>query len=215
MKLCQLDLTGLLQASPDNVLQLVAYASKTLNNAEQNYLQIERKSLDIVFGTTKFRQYLMGRQFKLLTDHKPFIILLEEHKSVTQLALTRIKRWALLLSAYNYTVEYITDKENVFADFLSKKPLKAEPSPEEHVDVQVMFIDGERVNNSSMVAMETKKDSMLSKVLYFTRNGWSVKPRPEFFPYFSKRFELSYEDVLIWDSRVPVVITDSFSCHTP
>ena len=78
-----------------------------------------------------------------------------------------------------------------------------------------MFIDGERVNNSSMVAMETKKDSMLSKVLYFTRNGWSVKPRPEFFPYFSKRFELSYEDVLIWDSRVPVVITDSFSCHTP
>ncbi|KXJ08290.1 Retrovirus-related Pol polyprotein from transposon 17.6 [Exaiptasia diaphana] len=87
---------ALLQPGQDGELQPVAYASRTLSQAEQNYSQIERESLAIVFGITKFRQYLLGRHFKLLTDHKPLIILLGEHKPVPQLASARIKRWALL-----------------------------------------------------------------------------------------------------------------------
>ena len=85
-----------------------------------------------------------------------------------QLASMKIKRWALLLAAYNYTIECITGKENIFADFLSRKPLKAESSPEEHVDVQVLFIDEQRVISSGMVHMKTKKDQNFksSSVLY-------------------------------------------------
>ena len=98
-------------------VQPVAYASRILNNAEQNYSQIERESLAIVFGVTKYRQYLLGRHFKLLTDHKPLITLLGEHKPVPMLAAARIKRWALLLAAYDYTIEFIRGKDNVFADF--------------------------------------------------------------------------------------------------
>lgn len=198
----------LLQPGPDGELQPVAYASRTLNKAEQNYSQIERESLAIVFGIIKFRQYLMGRHFKLLTDHKPLITLLGEHKPVPQLASARIKRWALLLAAYNYTIEFIPGKDNVHADFLSRKPVEAETSPEENVTVQVMFIEGEQIIDSNMVAMETKRDPILSKVLYFTKNGWPAHPGPEFFPYFSKRFELTHEDdILLWDSRVIIPST--------
>ena len=71
-----------LQPGPDDALQPVAYASRILNNAEQNYSQTERESLAVVFGVTKYRQCLLGRHFKLLTDHKPFINLLGEHKPV-------------------------------------------------------------------------------------------------------------------------------------
>ena len=90
----------LLQPGHDNLLQPVAYASKTLNQAETNYSQIERESLAIVFGVAKFRQYILGRHLKLLTDHKPMITLLGEHKQVPQLASARIKRWSLNLAAY-------------------------------------------------------------------------------------------------------------------
>jgi hypothetical protein len=58
----------LLQPRHDGSLQPVAYASRTLSAAEKNFSQIERESLAIVFGVTKFRQYLLGRHFKLLTD---------------------------------------------------------------------------------------------------------------------------------------------------
>ena len=85
----------------------VFFASRTLYNAEQNYSQIEHESLAIISGITKFRQYLFGRHFKLLTDHKPLITFLGENKPVPQLASARIKRWALLLAANNYTIEYI------------------------------------------------------------------------------------------------------------
>ena len=57
---------ALLQPGPDCVLQPVAYASRILNNAEQNYCQIERESLAVVFGVTKYRQYLLGKHFKNL-----------------------------------------------------------------------------------------------------------------------------------------------------
>ena len=101
---------ALLQPGSDGALQLDAYASSIMNNAEQNYSQIEHESLAVVFGVTKFRQYLLGRHFKLLTDHKPLIPLLGKYKPVPQLAATRIERWALLLPAYDYRIEYIGGK---------------------------------------------------------------------------------------------------------
>ena len=72
----------LLQPGPDDSLLPVTYASKRLTSAEQNYSQIERESLAIVFEVTKFRQYLLRRHFTLLTDQKPLITLMGEHKPV-------------------------------------------------------------------------------------------------------------------------------------
>lgn len=39
----------------------VAFASRTLNSAEQNYSQVENEALAIIFGVIMFNQYLMGR----------------------------------------------------------------------------------------------------------------------------------------------------------
>ena len=194
-----------LQPGPDDSLLPVAYASRILTSAEQNYSQIERESLAIVFGVTKFRQYLLGRHLTLLTDHRPLITLMGEHKPVPQLASARIKRWSLLLAAYNYTIEFIPGKQNVYADLLSRRPIDADPSHEEQVTVNVMFIEGDQFVNTSIVAGETKRDSVLSKVLQFTQHGWPEKPEPVFQPYHNKRLELTQEDgILLWNSRVIV-----------
>ena len=69
--------------------------------------------------------------------------------------------------------------------------------------VNVMFIEGDQFVNASMVARETKKDSVLSKVLHFTQHGWPKKPEPLFQPYHNKRLELTQEDgILLRNSRV-------------
>ena len=54
----------LLQPGNDGSLQPVAYASRTLIHVERNYAPIERESLAIVFGVTKFRQYFTRQAFQ-------------------------------------------------------------------------------------------------------------------------------------------------------
>ena len=57
-----------------------------------------------------------------------------------------------------------------------------------------MFIEGEKLINSTMVTMEKKKDPVLNKVLHYTKNGWPDKPQPSVQPFYARRMELSHED---------------------
>ena len=71
---------------------LIAFMSRKLMAAESRYAQVEREALAVVFGVTKFWQYLLGQQFTMKTDHHPLLKLLGCHEPVPSLASSRIKR---------------------------------------------------------------------------------------------------------------------------
>ena len=170
------------------------------------YSNIERESLALVFGTSKFRQYLLGRSFTLETDHHPLVKLLGMREGVPCLVSTRLKKWKLNLAAYDYTIRYIPGKRNVMADFMSRNPISGPASQAETIDdAQVLFIEEELIDAQTIIA-ETKKDPVLSKVLQFTVNGWAEKVDDSLLqPFFSKRWELSVSnDVLLWNDRVVI-----------
>ena len=60
----------ILQTNEKGFLQQITYALRVLTNAEQNYLQIERELLGVIFDMIKFRHFVLGRRFLLQTDHK-------------------------------------------------------------------------------------------------------------------------------------------------
>lgn len=99
----------------------ICYASRTLNDSEMNYSTIEKELLAIVWATKYFRPYLFGRKFKILTDHKPlqWIMNLKEPNS-------RLTRWRLKLSEYDYTIIYKKGKCNTNADALSRVQINNE-----------------------------------------------------------------------------------------
>lgn len=99
----------------------VAYASKKLNQAQQNYSVIEKECLSLVWGVQKFQPYLYGNKFKVQSDHQPLMFL-----ATSRNLNTRLMRWSLILQPYQFSVEYIPGKTNVGADFLSRHPTEEE-----------------------------------------------------------------------------------------
>ena len=89
------------QIVDDGLEHPVAYASRSLSPAEHNYSHLDKEALAIIFGVTKFHQYLCGRTFTLYSDHKPLIHIFSESKSIPVMASARLQRWALTLSAYH------------------------------------------------------------------------------------------------------------------
>ena len=73
----------------------------------------------MIFGVKRFRQYLLGRSFTIVSDHKPLQYLFSESRVTPALASARIQRWAWTLGAYNYTMEYKLGRHHGNADIIS------------------------------------------------------------------------------------------------
>ena len=86
-----------------------------------------KKALAIVCGVKRFYQYLFGRKFILTTDHKPLLRLFGHQKSIPHMASSRLQRWCLTMSTYNYELCYRAGKSNGNADALSRLPLPDRP----------------------------------------------------------------------------------------
>ena len=89
---------------------VVAYASRSLTQAERNYSVIQRECLAAVYGMKQFRHYLLGRKFHLLTDHA-LLQWLSAQKMEGLLA-----RWALAMQEYDFSIEYRKGSHNNNAD---------------------------------------------------------------------------------------------------
>uniref|UniRef100_A0A1A8QZH2 Gypsy retrotransposon integrase-like protein 1 n=1 Tax=Nothobranchius rachovii TaxID=451742 RepID=A0A1A8QZH2_9TELE len=182
----------------------IAFASRTLTEAESKYSQIEKEALAIIFGVTKFQKYLYGRKFSLITDHKPLLAILGPKSEIPTLAALRMQRWALRLMAYDYSIEYRTSAENANADALSRLPKKGRDNTAEENEIFYFSVVNELPVQATEIAQSTLKDSVLRKVLELTRMGWPNYIKDETLkPYFTRRNELSVEQgCILWGIRV-------------
>ena len=106
----------------------IAFASRSFGAAEKKYSQLEKEGLAIVFGVKKFHQYLYGRRFTILSDHKPLQYIFKETSAIPPLASARMQRWALMLGGYDYTISFKPGELNANADMLSRLPSSPPPT---------------------------------------------------------------------------------------
>lgn len=113
---------GAVISQEDSEEKPIAFASRSLSDAESKYAQIEKEALSIIFEVRKFHKYLYGRKFAVITDHKLFWQSLALKSAVPTLAALRMQRWALIPMAYSYNIEYHKSADHANANALSRLP---------------------------------------------------------------------------------------------
>ena len=95
--------------------RVIENASRALNRAERNYCITEKELLAVRFFIEHFRQYLLGRNFLVRTDHQALIWLfkLKEPRG-------KIARWIELLSHYDFSIAYRPGHKQAHCDALSR-----------------------------------------------------------------------------------------------
>jgi len=106
------------RGSEDQRFHPAYYASGTTTSAEEKYASYDLEVLAIVKALRKFRVYLLGIPFTIVTDCRAFTQTMEKKD-----LCVRVARWALLLEEFDYRIEHRPGKSMAHVDALSRNPL--------------------------------------------------------------------------------------------
>ena len=103
---------------------VIYYASRTLDEAKQNYTTTEKELLTVVYAMEKFRPYLLCSKIIVCTDHSSLKHLLEKKDAKPHLI-----RWILQLQEFDLEIKDKAGAENVVADHLSQLVIESHDIP--------------------------------------------------------------------------------------
>ena len=180
----------------------IAYASHTLNKSDQNYCQLEKEILSIVFACTKFHDYIYGKPFHMYNDYLPLKSIFT--KSIVK-SPPRIRRFLLRLQKYNFEMHYMQGSLLTVADTLSRANLtdcQTEVNENELNSFVHSIISNYLISHSRLQQFqdETQKDNTLRMVIQFIQDGWPSEPSrlpPNVRLYFTYREDLYYINGLV------------------
>ena len=190
--------------------RVVSFASKALTKTEQNYAQIEKELLAVVYGCKRFHQYLYGKDIVVFTDHKPLEAIFK--KPIAQ-APARLQRMLLALRPYRVTVIFKPGRDIPVADALSRlhheDELEAMAELRKEINLHVhSIVKSIPISDRKMEAIQeaSRKDRETQQLRQTILEGWPAKRKwcdAAVIEYWSVRDELAVvEDIVVKGDRV-------------
>lgn len=145
--------------------KVIAYASRSLTDVEQRYIQTEREALSIVWACEHFRLYLYGHYFTF-SDHQALEIIFNNPKSKPP---ARILRWQLRLQDYYFKVVYKSGKSDI-SDYLGRHKSRQQEIAECYINY---LIDSNVPKSMTLneICLSTNNDPELQTVIKCIKSG--------------------------------------------
>lgn len=105
--------------------KVIAYHSEKLKGAELNYHAAEKEGLAALRCIEKFRCYIEGTKFTLVTDSSALTFIMKAKWRSS----SRLSRWSIELQQYDMEIRHRKGKENIVPDALSRSMESLDEEP--------------------------------------------------------------------------------------
>ncbi|UYV63280.1 K02A2.6-like [Cordylochernes scorpioides] len=185
----------------------ITFVSRTLNDTEKKYSQIEKEGLSIFFTLNRLKQFLYGRKFIINTDHKPLLAIFGDKNNLPALVANRLHRWSLSISNFNFEIKYTKGTEIPLADFLSRFPNPEKGEKEEEMG-EILLIENS-ILDYVLVSYKTQEDPTLRKLYKLVKyDKYDVDSEVDIKPYNRIKNEITIvRNCLFFGNRM--IIPDS------
>ena len=78
-----------------------------------------------------FKNYLYGKEFSIITDHRALLSILKEHRS-NQSYNSRLSQWVDRLLLYQFKIEHLPGAKMKIVDYISRNPYQPAKSISKH-----------------------------------------------------------------------------------
>ena len=147
----------------------VFYASGKTTEAERKLHSYELEVMAIVKALRRFRTYLIGISFKIITDCQAFTQTMKK----TDIC-SRIARWTLFLQDFQFTVEHRPGKNMQHVDALSRNPLPTAMLITECPDGIIAKLQKNQLEDDELAHIKNQINSNQAKG-YLIKNGLLCK----------------------------------------
>lgn len=172
---CNYGLGGVLAHLIDGVEKPICFTSFSLNEAQKKYPILHLEALALVCTVKKFHKFVYGQMFTVYTDHKPLVKIFGK-TGAHSIYVTRLQRYILELSIYEFDIVYRPSRKMGNADFCSRFPLQQSVPTECDVEyVKSLNLTNELPLNFSKIANETINDPVTVKLMSYLQHGWPEK----------------------------------------
>ena len=110
-----------LEQRTPNGWHTVAFASRFLNFVEDRYSINELELLGVVWSVKRFKNYLYGKPFTVITDHRALLSIIRENRS-NKSYNSRLTRWVDRLLPFDFSINHLPGSKTGLVDYISRDP---------------------------------------------------------------------------------------------
>lgn len=174
---------AVLTQNQDGIRKPIAFFSKKLSATQRKYAPTEKECLGVILAIQKFRHYVEGSRFTVVTDAQSLIWL---RQISAEGGSAKLIRWALKLQQYDFELLYRKGSLNITADALSRAVDAVSVSDPEYEELKRKILS----NNQKYKDFRVTKDKVYKLIpskLIDPRFQW------KFVPPMQQRFKIIQE----------------------